>query len=450
MVVKKSSKILVLLHKMTTRGTRNKLPTLAESINTSVDEWKRLGKKALILKCGELHLAVNGRVEELANRVFDYYQEYQDFQYAEESEKAESIVSEPYTVLPGTNFLDSHPLENEDLPNNFNVCTDVNVSEGPFGRPEGRVPPPGFEWLKDFVMGAIQAEREKTQADVLLGKVDTAMPVSVAPVITPQITAETAPVVIASRSSRSLPPLTGKMKEKIKKGEFVDFHRIYAILTNTYEESQTSLSYTFAVRDNFKEDIPKIEVGPSEKSKIKVVDLMSWLLAWTAFFEMSVCYHPHLVQDMLRHQANISAYATQYQVTAWLQYDVAFRTMIATNQGASWADENSRLFNLYLRGREKSVTTYAGKKNGGKYCTACKKYGHSDAFCFSRSNAMLPSKKRAISTDGNSARGSTSTGVDVCFQFNKFGKCDRFPCRFSHTCSKCEGDHPVTRCLERR
>ena len=270
----------------------------------------------------------------------------------------------------------------------------------------------------------------------------------------------TVPVTVSSdgntmQATTDLPTLPKKMLDKIKQGEYVDLNKIYALITNSYEESEgEKTTYTVAVKENLKDDQQHVKITPSASDKLKVIDLESWFLAWSAFLETFVYYHPHLTQDLLRYQAHIAMYATLYKVSAWLQYDKSFRNKVTSYPQMSWAKEDSRLFIAHLRGNElpsKNMdrVSSSGKRIislGGKIkCEYCNKYGHVEKDCFTK-KATYKRQNVPLSTGlGVGAHKKSGVTTQFCWHYDK-GDCQYENCKFPHVCSKCGGQHPGLGC----
>ena len=77
---------------MSSRSSRSKPLPIRDDIAKSLEDWKKIGKKGLVLKCGEANLSVEGRVVDLAERLYLHYQNLTDFYVDEDSEKADTDV----------------------------------------------------------------------------------------------------------------------------------------------------------------------------------------------------------------------------------------------------------------------------------------------------------------------------------------------------------------------
>ena len=55
-------------------GNRKYKP--GEDQGKTVEKWKKLGKKNLVLKCNELYVPETGKMEELVQMIYGHYQEH--------------------------------------------------------------------------------------------------------------------------------------------------------------------------------------------------------------------------------------------------------------------------------------------------------------------------------------------------------------------------------------
>ena len=456
---------------MYTGKGKRKAPDLSTYKNKTIDDWKKLGKKSLILHCGDLHL--EGRLDELATRLFSYYQDTQDFHV--NRDYVPSINRDGNAVFgPKTSFLEEHTIgfENEeevvqdyDNVSNCEGLIDTSAGTSHGGQVVGSNldtmgPPPGFEWVQTMIDKALRFHQGERYASEPLWTPGNGNTPYNEDGININSTRQASPLEdvehpVMMKGCADLPPLNEAIKKQIRKGEFVDFNKVYALLTNSYMEEETRLSYTFSVENNFNDSNKKIEICPKDRTVKRVVDLLSWLMAWTAYLEVFSNFHPHLTRDLFKYQACIVNLASQYQVAAWLQYDRSFRYKMATTVGASWKEEDTRLFNLHLRGREKYLGSSIFKRNW-MICNFCKKGGHTEAFCFQANRGLRGTSRNEQNMSGgltsrveNEGRPNREIGQrtgGVCYSYNNQGKCDRLRCQFQHKCRKCSGTHPAMSC----
>ena len=167
----------------------------------------------------------------------------------------------------------------------------------------------------------------------------------------------------------------------------------------------------------FGTDHPRIQYS-SKPDSGKVCDLSSWLRAWTAFFELTIYFHPH---RLIQYKSIISRFARQFQDSAWILYDDLFRQKVSYTYSLPWEEEDPRLYNEILKGKERFSLPKRAPTSPA--CFTCGKPGHLARFCSSRSKDLRP-----------------------CFKFNSRAGCADSNCLFAHSCGICKGGHPKFGC----
>ena len=172
---------------------------------------------------------------------------------------------------------------------------------------------------------------------------------------------------------------------------------------------------------------PSVSLIPKNQRKPKVTDINSWMVAWNNFIRCYNLYYPNQTQELIRYQAIIADFASQYIFTAWSQHDRSFRYQIAFNQSLPWHRVDDDLYNRYLRG-----TTIQD------VCFLCRNFGHFASQCFTRggaqgqSNEPLQPIRHAQQRVGNPANRQEFFATRTCDFFNSNGQCHNQRCRFSN------------------
>ena len=178
-------------------------------------------------------------------------------------------------------------------------------------------------------------------------------------------------------ASTNLPAVPAAIRKKVKHGKYVDFNVLFAHLDGVQIKKSFDVSLLPSSGDH-----PVIQYS-SKKDSSKITDLSTWLRAWTAYLELNVCFHPHLTPQLVRYQGIIARFARQFQDRAWLLYDDMFRQKVALTF-VSWDEEDSRLYNELLKGKEKFLPTNK-RSDSSDLCFKCNRAGHLAKFCSSRS-----------------------------------------------------------------
>ena len=206
--------------------------------------------------------------------------------------------------------------------------------------------------------------------------------------------------------------------------------------------------------------------------KEKVDTLAKWMLAWNAYMQAYLHYHPQAYFELFSYQKLFCQLANRYKFEACVQYDTNFRLSMA-NQQTLHADLRSV---SYLRVCEEYKSQYL-MDHPLPNCYHCKSQGHFSHSCpekkgsgssssSSGASAMIPAASGAQSSfrsrqQGNSgqpaaqqrpqqpsqAQGAGGAQFKPCFRFNGSGNCTKPPCQFMHVCSICFRDHAARDCF---
>jgi len=87
--------------------------------------------------------------------------------------------------------------------------------------------------------------------------------------------------------------------------------------------------------------------------KNKVIDLHSWLLAWSLLLQI-INFHGHLTNQLIKCQLFITQLATNYNFHLWYAYDQAFRLLSQTAPtlgGILW----TKTYTIYTTGAHRGV-----------------------------------------------------------------------------------------------
>lgn len=125
----------------------------------------------------------------------------------------------------------------------------------------------------------------------------------------------------------------------------------------------------------------------------KIGDIEKWTDAFMIYISIFARAHPDKLQDLLNYMSNVRLGAKRYGGLGWKYYDEQYRMRKALDPSSTWAVDHE-LWMLYMY---------------------------------------------------YSPPGSTTSRQQKCWGFNN-GRCGYRPCRFSHMCFKCAGNHPAVNC----
>ena len=285
----------------------------------------------------------------------------------------------------------------------------------------------------------------------------------------------------------SVPAVPHRFVTQVSRGEFVDFHSLFAAIVSVHNERS---GYTFSF-ERALEDFDDgrggavLNVRP-RRPKREVTTFDEWLRVWNEYLAVVTYFNPHLLPQMVRYQTAITRYANRFEFDDWMAYDIACRHYIANNCNfVSWDDalSNGEIYDAHLRHasvRSRFVATNRGTRDtsvsttgtrgssyqgsgGVRACFSCGQPGHIQRHCMtsggSRVSASSASTSVVSSSSGRGVVNSSASGFRApqrsgpCYEYNDRGSCNRVGCVWSHRCSLCPadepGDHPRIRCHRR-
>ena len=116
------------------------------------------------------------------------------------------------------------------------------------------------------------------------------------------------------RTAGALPPIPGRLKRRIRRGEYVDL----ALLLH----ANLNASASGAKRNGSRR-------AASHTSTI--TDYASWAEAWCVYAAVLCSFYPHLAPRLFLYQHFVTLKSRSFQATAWLRYDAHFRLKLAAN-----------------------------------------------------------------------------------------------------------------------
>lgn len=191
-------------------------------------------------------------------------------------------------------------------------------------------------------------------------------------------------------------PVPAKIVAQIVSGKFIDLSElISANMTEVENEPQLLLDGRVVLSST-----PK-------RSRRKIEDIVTWVEAFNIYMLVLTFHFPQRWNDLLHYLMLIMRTYRQFNGTAWLSYDKAFRENAAATKLADWSGINTQLYS---------------------YCTA----------------GSFP---KTLSGQGDLRPQGTPSSSTICRSWNR-GKCSsRFAsCRYAHKCSSCSGDHRLVDC----
>ena len=100
---------------------------------------------------------------------------------------------------------------------------------------------------------------------------------------------------------------------RIRRGEFVNFDTL--LPGNIGRPAASTISFNVD-GDNIQISSAS-DSQPNRQSRARIVDIFTWALTWTLFFQILKTYNINLVDKLLQYQLFIVNLASQYNFSAW-------------------------------------------------------------------------------------------------------------------------------------
>ena len=138
----------------------------------------------------------------------------------------------------------------------------------------------------------------------------------------------------------SLPPVTPRIRDKIISGEFVNFatllpNAMFSGSTGTEASKSLTVQLTPVGND--------LSVRPQPSAK-KINSFASWMEAWNIYLAILINRSPARAPQLVAYQRIITSASTQYPLAAWLNYDIQFRTLAASDTSLRWDTRHTDLW----------------------------------------------------------------------------------------------------------
>ena len=145
-------------------------------------------------------------------------------------------------------------------------------------------------------------------------------------------------MVVTHRSS--LPPVTPRILEKIRKGEYINLAHSPQSQCLAHQSIRTSQA-SFTLELTPSGDSFAIQRTGSHK---RVTSFPAWLESWNIYLAIMVDHNPAKAPELIAYQAIITSASRQYPLHAWLNYDTQFRITAASDRTLRWDTHHSDLW----------------------------------------------------------------------------------------------------------
>jgi len=269
----------------------------------------------------------------------------------------------------------------------------------------------------------------------------------------------------AKRTRTTLPDIAEKQRDKIRDKKFVDFNALLPASTTVRRNKD---NYQLVSKDN------SLRLEKADKNQ-RVFDLPTWMQAWNLFVQACIFYATYPLAHLFEYQRRVTRHFARHPEKNVLAFDESHRQRIANN-GWSFRHHDREAFEAHLLGANKVR------------CHTCSNPGHYSKDCPDRGDVAVakssprPTYKSASQATpaasyhspsyqppSSSFRGQdrfraqheltagtyygktgSSNATPCKFYNSRTAICEKKPCSFSHTCSRCGGRHPTFNCNQGR
>ena len=228
----------------------------------------------------------------------------------------------------------------------------------------------------------------------------------------------------------ALPPIPSRIKEKIARGEYIDFT---TILPKSMFGAQEPQSQTFTLQLNPSGD--NLSFQPQTTTK-KITSFGAWMEAWNVYLAVRLSLNPSCAPSLVAYQRIITSANSNHPLHAWLGYDVKFRTKAANDPALRW---DIRDLDLWLE----CFPGTAAQPNRWP-CTHCGGTNHYPNNCPFRPSSSH-TNGGGQSTPSDAQQRTPSSNTAICRDYNR-SNCYRAACKYAHRCDNCGGPHQGKSC----
>ena len=148
--------------------------------------------------------------------------------------------------------------------------------------------------------------------------------------------------IIMDSLQQSLPPVPARIKERIIKGEYID---LTTLLPKANLSSNVEPDHPGSLTLQLPSGPSNFTVQPAAKGR-KITSFSSWMEAWNVYLAIRVDFAPSSVPSLIAYQRIIASASVSYPLQSWLNYDVQFCMLAASNPSLRWY---TRDHNLWLQ-----------------------------------------------------------------------------------------------------
>ena len=216
-----------------------------------------------------------------------------------------------------------------------------------------------------------------------------------------------------------------------------------ACSTSTGHISIKCVTHRHGVREgvspgvHMRDQVLIVQAADLKRSKRRIPDRAVWTRCFILYIRVLMMDRPERLTDLLGYMDAIIRASQKFSWPACVEYDVKFRQMAAGDEKRQWAALDASLYTECFTGQ---TLRWAVEAPRGR------QEGQSREPTYGRKRMRMGADPPEADTE------RADLGSQVCAKYNKYkGDC-RFGtrCKYTHSCSRCRGLHPVSECERRR
>ena len=245
------------------------------------------------------------------------------------------------------------------------------------------------------------------------------------------------PMSIIDPTQHCLPPVPQRLRERIIKGEFIDFITLLPkAMFSSGIELDNANSFTVQLPSNSRD----LSVRPAVKPK-RITSFSDWMQAQNIYLAVCVNHIPSRAPSLVAYQHIITSASVQYPLESWLTYDVQFWMLAASDPTLQW--------DMHHADQQLQCLTPTSTQQPKRWpCIHCGPTNHYPDHCPFRphiakhNRGQLNIRTPTTATPTHSNHTSFNSHARYCWDFNH-ATCQRSQCKFAHRCKKCGSSHPA-------
>ena len=206
-----------------------------------------------------------------------------------------------------------------------------------------------------------------------------------------------------------------KIKEKVWNGEFIDFNLL--LKSNRDLVNESYLKSDLTVRGG--------TLSVVKKTTTPIKNIHVWSSAFLVYASILLEKWPNKGLELFKYLHSVRLAASRGYPGGWVQYDEQYRLRKAQSPTSSWGIVDMEIWML-------CVST----PNNSSLSTG-----------FTNHANIPQAQGNYLSANSREFNFNSPPSRNFCRNFNRGGRCQfgRY-CKFSHRCSRCNGNHPITVC----